>query len=50
MSFSVLSVIRKAALELSRGDSGIDMLGNHNHYLLLFQCKDLTNKVKVDYI
>ncbi|CAG8693806.1 13257_t:CDS:2, partial [Dentiscutata erythropus] len=35
---------------LSRGDSGIDMFGNHNHYLLLFQCKDLTNKVEVDYI
>ncbi|CAG8553842.1 16371_t:CDS:2 [Cetraspora pellucida] len=33
---------------LSRGDVGMDMFGNHNHYLLLFQCKDLTNKVEVD--
>ncbi|CAG8537355.1 26287_t:CDS:2, partial [Dentiscutata erythropus] len=37
-------------VRLSRGDGGIDMLGNYNHYLLLFQCKDLTNKVEVDYI
>ncbi|CAG8699581.1 5494_t:CDS:1, partial [Dentiscutata erythropus] len=35
---------------LSRGDGGMDMFGNHNHYLLLFQCKDFTNKVEVDYI
>ncbi|CAG8775221.1 8288_t:CDS:2, partial [Gigaspora margarita] len=35
---------------LSRGDGGIDMFGNYNHYLLLFQCKDLNNKVEVDYI
>ncbi|CAG8804918.1 41880_t:CDS:2 [Gigaspora margarita] len=35
---------------LSRGDGGIDMFGNHNYYLLLFQCKDLNNKVEVDYI
>ncbi|CAG8852251.1 3117_t:CDS:2, partial [Gigaspora margarita] len=35
---------------LSRGDGGIDMFGNHNHYLLLFQCKDFNNKVEVDYI
>ncbi|CAG8818125.1 8498_t:CDS:2, partial [Dentiscutata erythropus] len=31
---------------LTRGDGGMDMFGNHNHYLLLFQCKDLTNKVE----
>ncbi|CAG8842528.1 20032_t:CDS:2, partial [Gigaspora margarita] len=37
-------------LWLTRGDSGIDMFGNHNHYLLLFQCKDFNNKVEVDYI
>ncbi|CAG8554333.1 25152_t:CDS:2 [Dentiscutata erythropus] len=36
--------------KLSRGDCGIDMFGNHNHYLLLFQYKDLTDKVEVDYI
>ncbi|CAG8716818.1 12064_t:CDS:2, partial [Cetraspora pellucida] len=35
---------------LSRGDGGMDMFSNHNHYLLLFQCKDFTNKVEVDYI
>ncbi|CAG8803107.1 6480_t:CDS:1, partial [Cetraspora pellucida] len=35
---------------LLRGDGSIDMFSNHNHYLLLFQCKDLTNKVEVDFI
>ncbi|CAH1760484.1 13840_t:CDS:2 [Entrophospora sp. SA101] len=33
-----------------RGDSGIDIFGNYNHYLLLIQCKDFTNKIDVDYI
>ncbi|CAJ0648541.1 612_t:CDS:2 [Entrophospora sp. SA101] len=32
------------------GDSGIDIFGNYNHYLLLIQCKDFTNKIDVDYI
>ncbi|CAJ0747939.1 10168_t:CDS:2 [Entrophospora sp. SA101] len=31
-------------------DSGIDIFGNYNHYLLLIQCKDFTNKIDVDYI
>ncbi|CAG8530264.1 9079_t:CDS:2, partial [Racocetra persica] len=31
---------------LTRGDGGMNMFSNHNHYLLLFQCKDLTNKVE----
>ncbi|CAG8826883.1 33647_t:CDS:1, partial [Racocetra persica] len=35
---------------LSKDDSGMDMFSNHSHYLLLFQCKDFTNKVEVDYI
>nr|CAG8571081.1 13580_t:CDS:2 [Entrophospora candida] len=33
-----------------RGDSGIDIFDNYNHYLLLIQCKDFTNKIDVDYI
>ncbi|CAG8855484.1 40536_t:CDS:1, partial [Gigaspora margarita] len=35
---------------LSKGDGGMDMFANHNYYLLLFQCKDFTDKVEVDYI
>ncbi|CAG8476621.1 6956_t:CDS:2 [Gigaspora rosea] len=27
---------------LSRGDGGIDIFSNYQHYLLLFQCKDLS--------
>ncbi|CAG8819998.1 34290_t:CDS:2, partial [Racocetra persica] len=34
---------------LSRDDGGIDMFGNHNHYLLLFQCKDLASTVNDSY-
>ncbi|CAI2177130.1 13036_t:CDS:2 [Funneliformis geosporum] len=34
----------------SKGDGHIDIFGNYNHYLLLIQCKNYTNKIEVDYI
>ncbi|RIB15898.1 hypothetical protein C2G38_2191427 [Gigaspora rosea] len=31
-------------VRLSRGDGGIDIFSNYQHYLLLFQCKDLSTE------